>query len=438
MTDAVPTKDAAITCSFDISKTSNQGSFVAASSQSLRYHQLAMPNKSTAFVFLFTVLSLPALPQNAPVPSDTVQQHLQNARQDLGNQRPDLAIPELEAVIAIDPVNQDAQANLGVLLFFRGEMEKAVPHLRIAVKAQPDLWKIQALLGLAEVRLKDQMNARSDLESALPHLKGEKVQMEVGNALVAIYSASGELEKAADVASVMLESQPTDPGLLLLSYRLNSAAAGTSLLTLAMAAPHSAEMHQAMARELIRHGDEAAAIANYHEAIRLNPKLPGLLFDFGAVLYKSDDPKLKAEAEAQFKAALAANPQDEKAQLMIGQVAAQRGDLKAAYDAESQAVEMQPNDGDAWTEFAKILISMNERDKARALLEHALEIDPTNYTAHYRLGTLYRQQGKQEEARRELADYQKYKDMKDQLRALFHNMRVQLDDKPEDEEDTGK
>ncbi|MFZ0302183.1 MAG: tetratricopeptide repeat protein [Terracidiphilus sp.] len=397
-----------------------------------------MAINSTVLAFLFAAMSLSALPQNAPGTSDMVQQHLQNARQDLGKQRPDLAIPELEAVLALDPTNQDAQANLGVLLFFRGEMEKAVPHLRIAVKAQPDLWKIQALLGLAEVRLKDETTARTDLESALPHLKGEKVQMEVGNALVNIYTASGELEKAADAASVMLESQPTDPGLLLLSYRLNSAVAGTSLLTLAMAAPNSAEMHQAMASELIRHGDEAPAIANYREAIRLNPKLPGLLFEFGTVLYKSNDPKLKAEAEAQFKAALAADPQDEKAQLMLGQVAARRGDLKAAYDAESRAVEMQPDDADACTGLAKILISMDNRDRAFALLEHAVEIDPTNYTAHYRLGTLYRQRGKLEEAKHELAEYQKYKEMKENLRTLFQNMRVQLDNKAEDEDETGK
>ncbi|MGB6827141.1 MAG: tetratricopeptide repeat protein [Terracidiphilus sp.] len=397
-----------------------------------------MAINSTVLAFLFAAMSLSALPQNAPGTSDMVQQHLQNARQDLGKQRPDLAIPELEAVLALDPTNQDAQANLGVLLFFRGEMEKAVPHLRIAVKAQPDLWKIQALLGLAEVRLKDETTARTDLESALPHLKGEKVQMEVGNALVNIYTASGELEKAADAASVMLESQPTDPGLLLLSYRLNSAVAGTSLLTLAMAAPNSAEMHQAMASELIRHGDEAPAIANYREAIRLNPKLPGLLFEFGTVLYKSNDPKLKAEAEAQFKAALAADPQDEKAQLMLGQVAARRGDLKAAYDAESRAVEMQPDDADACTGLAKILISMDNRDRAFALLEHAVEIDPTNYTAHYRLGTLYRQRGKLEEAKHELAEYQKYKEMKGNLRTLFQNMRVQLDNKAEDEDETGK
>jgi Tfp pilus assembly protein PilF len=143
-----------------------------------------------------------------------MQQHMRTAQQYLNQQRPDLAIPEFEAALALDPANRDAQANLGVLLYFSGEFAKAAPHLRAAVKAQPDLWKIQALLGLAEDRLKDESNARADLESALPHLKGEKIQMEVGKALVESYPASGDLAQAASAVSVMLESQPTDPSLL--------------------------------------------------------------------------------------------------------------------------------------------------------------------------------------------------------------------------------
>ena len=76
---------------------------------------------------------------------------------------------------------------------------------------------------------------------------------------------------------------------------------------------------------------------------------------------------------------------------------------------------------------------MHQPDKARPLLEHALSIDSMNETAHYRLSTLDRQQGKTEEAKQELAQYQKYKDMKTKLRSIFRDMRMKLDDKPEDE-----
>jgi Tfp pilus assembly protein PilF len=397
-----------------------------------------MSHKSISLALFFLGCCLTARSQISPGTNGSIEQHARDAQRYMHEKRPDLAIPEFEAVLTLDPANIEAQANLGVLLYFRGDLAKSAPHLRAAVKAQPDLWKIQALLGLAEHRLKDASKARVDLESALPHLKEEKLQTEVGNALVENYTATGELEKAASTVSVLLASQPANPKLLLMSYRLYSDLASNAVVTLALAAPHSAEMHQAMASELARQGNETAAVANYREAIQLGPKLPGLSFELGILLYNSTDEKLQSEAEAYFQAALAANPLDEKAQLMLGEIAARRGDLKAAYNADAHAVAMQPDDPDACTEFAKILISMKERDKARSLLLHALEIDPMNYTAHYRLSTLDRQEGKPEEAKQELAKYEKYKEMKDKLRSIFHDMRAPLDDKPEDRDGTSK
>ena len=133
------------------------------------------------------------------------------------------------------------------------------------------------------------------------------------------------------------------------------------------------------------------------------------------------------------EAALALNPNDEKAHLMLGQDAVRRGDIKAAFDHESRAVELNPDDPDACTELAKTLLAMKQPEKARTLLVHALQLDAMNETAHYRLSTLDRQQGKADEAKQELVDYQKYKAMKEKLRAIFRDMRVKLDDKPEDE-----
>jgi tetratricopeptide (TPR) repeat protein len=361
------------------------------------------------------------------------------AQQHMQEKRPDLAIPEFEAVIATDPNNVDAHANLGVLLYFKGDYTNAVPHLRAAVVAQSSLWKIQALLGLGEMHLKDTANARPDLEAALPHLKGEKVFDEAGEALIASYNSTSELDKAARVVSFLLDANPTDTRLLMMSYRLYSDLASNAMLTLALVAPHSAEMHQVMARELARHGDEQAAITNYHEAIKANPKLPGLYFELGNLLYDSSEEKLQSEAAAQFQAALAANPNDEKSQLMLGRIAERKGDLKAALAADARAVEMQPDDPDACTDLAKNLLATtdssdkDQNEKARALLKHAVAVDPMNYTAHYRLVSLDRAEGKTEEAKKDLADYQKYKAMKDKLREIFHEMRVRTDDNPEDD-----
>jgi cytochrome c-type biogenesis protein CcmH/NrfG len=367
-----------------------------------------------------------------------IDQHQQLAQQYLHEQRPDLAIPELQALVALDPGNTDARANLGVLLFFRGDYAGAVPQLRAAVKAKPDLWKIQGLLGLAEGRTGDGEASRQDLEAAFPNLTEEKFKAEVGRALIDNYTATGDLEKAATVSSTMLASQPTDTSLLYTSYRLYNDLADKAMLTLALTAPNSAQMHQVMAHELARHGDEAPAIANYREAIKIDPRLSGAHFDLGSLLYNSSDEKLKAEAEAEFKAELALNPNDEKSYVMLGMIAAKHGDTKAAYDYYSRALQLQPDDGDAALEMAKILVTMNQNDKAQQLLEHAIQIDPSNSVAHYRLSTLYRRQGKTEEANKEIAEYKKYKNMKDQLQKVFHDMRVESRQKSSDDADLPK
>ncbi len=342
----------------------------------------------------------------------------------------------MEKVVALDPQNVDARGNLGVLLFFRGDYKEAAPQLRAAVGLKPDLWKIQALLGLDEARLQDASASRVDLEDAFPHLTEAKFQLEVGQALIDNYTATEDLDKAATVVSELLDSRPTDTSLLYRSYRLYSDLAGQAMLTLALTASDSAEMHQLMARELARHGDNAPAIANYREAIKIDPRLPGLHTELGDLLYHSQDEKLKGEAKSEFEAALVVNPGDAKAQLFLGIIAEKNADLKTAFADDTRSLQLDPNYTDACTELAKVLILMNQPDQARQMFEHAIQIDPTNSVAHYRLAALYRQEGKTDEAKQQVQDYLKYKQMKDKLEKIFEDMRVASDQHP-DNDDAG-
>lgn len=400
---------------------------------------IVMSAKSVLFTLLFIVAtSSSSICQTGLSKQEQINQHTQLAQQYLKQQRPDLAISELQTLVALEPENPDAQGNLGVLLFFRGDYAGAAPHLRAAVKAQPELWKIQGLLGLAEGQSGNGEASRQDMEAAFPRLTEEKFKAQVGRALIDNYTATGDLEKAATVASTLLASQPTDTSLLYLSYRLYTDLADKAMLTLALTTPNSGQMHQVMARELARHGDEAPAIANYREAIQIDPKLPGVHFELGSLLYNSTGETVQAEAESEFKAALAANPNDEKTQLMLGMIAAKRGDTKTAYNDYSRALQLQPDDGDANLEMAKLLVTMNQSERAQQLLEHAIQIDPSNSVAHYRLATLYRRQGKTQQGDQEIAEYKKYKQMKDGLEKVFHDMRVESGQKNPDDTDLPK
>ncbi|MES2221257.1 MAG: tetratricopeptide repeat protein [Acidobacteriota bacterium] len=389
-----------------------------------------MPAKRRIAAFLLAFLTTsPAFSQAvsshaAPSRQAQIKQHSQLAQQHLAERRPDLAIPELKAVVALDPKNLDARANLGVLLFFREQYADAAPQLRAALKLQPDLWKIQALLGMSELRLGQPTEGRHDLETSFPHLEDEKIKMQVGHALIDSYTSTGDLAPAATVVSALLKLEPTDTGLLYTAFRLYSDLTDEAILTMAMTAPDSAHMHQMMARVLVREGDSAAAIKNYREAIRINPKIAALHFELAQLLWATDTVDAQKEAVAEYKTALELNPLDEKAESELGRIAAQNGDTKEAFADYSKAVQMQPDDAVALTGLAGVLISQQQQAKALPLLERAVQLDPTSASAHFRLSTLYRNAGRTDDAKRELAEYLKYKKMQSDLSAIFKQMRL--------------
>ncbi len=379
-------------------------------------------------VLLWVVLFVPLQPsfsQSTPSRQQQIEAHSHQAGEYLHENRPDLAVPEFRAIVALDPNNVDAHGNLGVVLFFQSAYTDAMPELRAALKLRPTLWKIQALLGIAEKRTGDIGGGRDNLEKAFPNLKDEKTQMETGMELIEIYSGTGDLDKAAGVVSVLRKLEPEDEGLLYTAYRIYSDLANESLLSLTVVAPNSARMHQAMAHELAKQGHTAEAIENYRAALKIDPQLPGLHFELAEMLRTVSTPQAHDEAEREYKAALDANPLDEQSEIRLGDIAVQKNDLKEAYERYTKAIRLQPGDPEANIGLAKVLMAMDQPQKAEPLLVHAIALDPTSAVAHFRLGTVYRELGRAEDAKHEIAEYQKYKEMKEKLQEIYHEMRLE-------------
>jgi tetratricopeptide (TPR) repeat protein len=354
-----------------------------------------------------------------------IQQHLQKAAAALKANQPTEAIPEFKAIVALDPKNIDALGNLGVIYFFQGDYANAIPNLRAALDLKPGLWKIEALLGLAEHRTGDSAAARTDLEQAFPNLTEKNVEIQTGMEMIDLYSSAGELDSAATVVSKLRELEPTDQALLYTAYRLYSDLAQEAILSLTIVNPNSARLHQAIAHELAKRGDAAGAIENYREAVKIDPNLPGLHFELAEMLSTQKDSL--AEAITEYKAALAVNPADAQAEVRLGDIAAKDSDLDAAQAHYSKALEVQPNNADAAVGLAKVYSSMGQPEKAAPLLEHAVQVDPTSSLAHFRLSGVYRQLGRTADAQHELEEYQKYKAMKEKLRTVYHDMGVDQD-----------
>ena len=396
---------------------------------------MSFPRQILYLLSLLVCIAGLAFSQSAPATQDAFAAHIQKARKFLDEKRPDLAIPELQAAVAIEPGNFEAQGNLGVLLYFQGKASDAIPHLRAAVNGQPGLGKIQGLLGLAELRTQDFQQGRKDLETAFPIINEPKFKIEVGLELVSLETQAGDQDQASLAVAQLRKIAPDNPEVLYAAYRTYSDLMGESMLALSLAAPDSAQLHQMMAHEQNRQGNSNGAIEQLRKAIAISPHLPGAHFELAELMYSSQDDAVKKQAESEYRAALKDNPQDQKAVLRLAEIDAQKGDIDQSLKGYTQAVQLQPSDADAKLGLAKTLIALNQNDKALKLLEETVQLDPTNATAHYRLGSMYRELGRTDDSKKEIELYKKFKDMKEKLQALYKELQIQPREAVTDEPD---
>ena len=387
-------------------------------------------------VLAVLIAVLPCFSQSTP--QQQIESHARQAQEFLKTNRPDLAEREFSAIVALDPNNVDARGNLGVLLFFQGDYLKAAPELRSALKLRPGLWKIQALLGMCEKRSGAIAGAQADLAEAFPHLQEEKLRVQAGMDLIEVYSASGDMDKAAGVVSVLRELRPTDVEILYTAHQIYSNLADEAMLDVALAAPKSARMHQLVAHEMARQGNTEGTIAHLREAIKIDARIPGIHFELAEALYGSGAPSGQDDAEKEYKAALADNPFNEKALCRLGEMAFARSELKEALARYSRSVELQPNDADANLGLAKVLLAMDQPAKAQPLLERSAQLEPFNSITRYHLSAVYRDLGRTADARRELAEFKRLKEMKERLREVYHEMRVEPADQERPDPDVPK
>jgi Tfp pilus assembly protein PilF len=381
--------------------------------------------KVWAFFLLFCLSVANSCMAQQAASASQASAHQQRAHQLLAQKKPDLAAKEFAAVLETDPTNLDAQANLGVLLYFQQKFSEAEPHLRAALEQQPGLVKIRALLGMCERRLSQTVAAQKDLQAVIGQLDDPGIRMEVGLELIEMHTASHDLTSAASVVELLRQKNPADPRVLYAAYRIYTDLAGESLIGLSLAAPNSGQMYQAIAHELVQQRDMNGAITDFRKAIAVNPHLPGIHYELGEALHASDDLNMRAEAEEQYKLAVAANPSDQKAITRLGDIAFDKGDLDGAAVSYKKALVLAPSDADAQIGLARVYTEKNDPKGAAPLLESVVKADISNVQAHYRLSVVYRKLKRSEDAKRELAEYQKYKDLKERLRKTYKALRLE-------------
>jgi hypothetical protein len=78
---------------------------------------------------------------------------------------------------------------------------------------------------------------------------------------------------------------------------------------------------------------------------------------------------------------------------------------------------------------------MHRAGDAEPYLKRAAQLEPFTAVTHYRLSLVYRAAGRTADAQRELAEFQRLKDLKERLKQVYQEMRLQTakQERPEPE-----
>ena len=352
-----------------------------------------------------------------------IHEHLRKATEYLKANDANSAAKEFDAVLQLDPRNAEAYANLGVIAFFQRDYKRASQYLRNALAIDPTLAKTQALLGLCERRL-GQPSAQALLEKSFSRLNDKNLQIQVGMELAGIYNQQGLLDRTASVMRSLVDLAPDNVEILYLAQRVYSELADDTLNKLAILAPRSARMQQVIAERLINAGDLKGAAEHYRKALEINPRLTGAHYELAETIFEAspNEPQAQADAEKELEAAIRFDGDNARTECVFARIAAKRSDLDAAYAHYSRAFALNPQEAEAQIGLGRLLATKDKPQEALKYLRMAVQSDPLNGEAHYRLASISRTLGLKDEAAKEFRLFQEIKQTKKDLKELYRQM----------------
>jgi Tfp pilus assembly protein PilF len=366
-----------------------------------------------------------ALPQAPTQPSAQIRDHFQRAQAALQANDSASAEREFLAVLALAPKNSAAHTGIGVLDMGRGDCRAASDEFHSALAAQPSYTKALALLGICQKRLGDG-SARASLQKSFQKLRENPLRAQVGMELAGLYEQQGDTEAAGSLMRQLVQLDPENPDILFAAQRIYSDLADDTLNKLAVLAPGSARMQQAIAERLVNGGDLKSAIEHYRKALQIDPRLSGVHFELGEAILESAPGDASAEAEAQreFEAAVAIDGDTAKTECEFGYMAWLQSKEDQAMAHYQRAYQLNPNEVQAQMGLAKLLMQEKPQEAIK-YLRMAVQSDPLNGSAHYQLAQAYRRLQMTDMAQKELHLFQEIKKTKDQVEAMYRQMNRQ-------------
>jgi len=309
-----------------------------------------------------------------------------------------VAIEEFKKVTELQPKTASGYVNLGDAYFKNKNYELAVAPLQQALKLNPNLLAAHQTLGVALLLL-------GNAADAIPHLEKAPSAELLGLA----YLETGKLADAIGAWQKALSEHPNDPDVLYFFNRATALASRQAYDRLMAVAPGSARAHEAIADRDADDGRFSEALKEYQEALRLKPYAPGVHLAAGKALAAVGN---WSAAVMEFRRESALRPANAETFYYLGAALLEQGHATEALDALAHSDQIAPDMPGTLFEIGKAAVQTGDSTRAERSLTKLLTIEKEGdwaSQAHFELAGIYRKAGRNADADREMAEYEKLK-----------------------------
>ncbi len=314
---------------------------------------------------------------------------------------------EVKETVRLDPSNVEAKLQYAQYLLFgkQSDLEEAVARTDELIAAVPERWEAHVLRGRALQSLKRPDEAGASFERAVQAAPEETAPL---LQLANYYRQSGNVERAEPLYHKLTEVNPSFPTWVALAGFLSFVERDDEAEQAYRQALGAAEPEQRVTAANVLANfyysrdrfDEAEKVLQ--ESVAEEPDNLDLIYALARFYNARGTPD---KAEAMIQEATRARDDDPAPFLVLSAFRGRQGDLDGALSAAEQALEVDPQNGQARLRKAELMVDMGFRrgekeriSQARAIVDAVLSKDPSNPEALFVKGKLDVAEGRIEDA----------------------------------------
>jgi tetratricopeptide (TPR) repeat protein len=324
------------------------------------------------------------------------------------------AVPAFEHALRLDDQDWRARYNLALALIQKGEAKKAADHVRILIQQKPDSPEAHNVLGSILRQQGELPAAEEEYKAALKCDPAfAPAALGLGQTLIdqKRYTAAKAYLQDALRASPAPETQAQLMTLLAVAYAQNGEAdqAIGTLEGMIKNHPNDAEAHFNLATVYARQGPALGyqkAIANFRDAVRLDPKYDAARYSLAKVLVQVGQ---FSDAVSYLEEFTRHQPKDAEGFHLLGSAHAGLDQMPKAVEALERARQLKSGDFLIRYDLGSALAKTGNTKQAIVELLAAEKLNPAFADTHYQLALQLRKQGDAARSKQEIQLFQKLK-----------------------------